>query len=916
MSSESAAAGAGVRCHPRADAYATGSPGDGGTRPAASPGTQHRWPLVGRESLLEQVEAALHRPGLRAVLLHGPAGVGKTRLAQECAARLERTYPVFRINATRTLAAVPLGPLAGLLTLGEVDLDPLTTDAVRLFAHARRVVADLAGGSRLLLLVDDLPSLDPLSTGVLAQLLEEDLAVLLATARAGEALPDAVLAMWSADRALRLDVPLLTTRECGDLLAATLGGPVAPQVVEAFARESGGNALHLRELLSETSRRGGFTSVSGVWQLTGPVTGSPALLELLRLRLDGIDAAGRAVLERLALCQVLGVDELVEPSARDALAALEEAGLVTVEPGPNDASGQLLARLAHPQYEAVVRAGISRLRAADLLLQQVAVIEARPQRRGDPLRVALWRLEATGTADPDLLLRAARLARLAHDFVAVERLARAAARSWPEHGPGLAESLLHLGEAECELGRPDDAAQTLRDAGRMSATEEVRARVAALRAGLLADDGPAGVDAAIALLDKAQAALPGQATPLAAARAEILRAAYRMHEALAAVTAVPAPTRPGDRLEWSVAASVALAWTGRAREGVELAEESTSAMSRLRGAALLHSSAPELARTAALIQDGRVEDATKAAHRALAYAVQDGLDRAVTVAEWTLTMALLHAGRPRSASRWARDVVSGGQAHGPRRHVCLGLAGLALAHAWLGEPGPAREALARIPGTGDPDEPWRVLAGCWVRALEGDLDGATSGLRDRADRALAAGHPTLGAALLHGVVRLGRPQLVVDQLERLEASTEGVLTAAFARHATAAARRDVGGLTESADEFERIGSRMSAAEAAAQAVQAATGKRSQREIAALTARARQLAGRCEGGVLHALLVESVSPLTEREQEISRLAARGLSSKEIAERLFLSVRTVNNHLQAAYTKLGIGSRRELAAALSA
>nr|WP_269205133.1 helix-turn-helix transcriptional regulator [Motilibacter aurantiacus] len=109
---------------------------------------------------------------------------------------------------------------------------------------------------------------------------------------------------------------------------------------------------------------------------------------------------------------------------------------------------------------------------------------------------------------------------------------------------------------------------------------------------------------------------------------------------------------------------------------------------------------------------------------------------------------------------------------------------------------------------------------------------------------------------------------------------------------------------------------MSAAEAAAQAAQAAAGTASKREVAALTARARQLAGRCEGGVLHALLVESVSPLTDREREISRLAARGMSSREIAERLFLSVRTVNNHLQAAYTKLGIGSRRELAEALSA
>ena len=53
----------------------------------------------------------------------------------------------------------------------------------------------------------------------------------------------------------------------------------------------------------------------------------------------------------------------------------------------------------------------------------------------------------------------------------------------------------------------------------------------------------------------------------------------------------------------------------------------------------------------------------------------------------------------------------------------------------------------------------------------------------------------------------------------------------------------------------------------------------------------------------------------RERDIATLAARGEPSKAIAERLFLSVRTVNNHLQNVYSKLGVGSRRELAAALA-
>ena len=56
-------------------------------------------------------------------------------------------------------------------------------------------------------------------------------------------------------------------------------------------------------------------------------------------------------------------------------------------------------------------------------------------------------------------------------------------------------------------------------------------------------------------------------------------------------------------------------------------------------------------------------------------------------------------------------------------------------------------------------------------------------------------------------------------------------------------------------------------------------------------------------------------LTLREREVAMLAASGVPSKVIAAlRLFVSARTVDNHLQAVYTKLGVTSRDELAASL--
>ncbi len=56
--------------------------------------------------------------------------------------------------------------------------------------------------------------------------------------------------------------------------------------------------------------------------------------------------------------------------------------------------------------------------------------------------------------------------------------------------------------------------------------------------------------------------------------------------------------------------------------------------------------------------------------------------------------------------------------------------------------------------------------------------------------------------------------------------------------------------------------------------------------------------------------------TGRRATLARLAADGLSSREIAARLYLSARTVENHLQRSYEKLGIKGRDELAAALGA
>jgi DNA-binding NarL/FixJ family response regulator len=58
----------------------------------------------------------------------------------------------------------------------------------------------------------------------------------------------------------------------------------------------------------------------------------------------------------------------------------------------------------------------------------------------------------------------------------------------------------------------------------------------------------------------------------------------------------------------------------------------------------------------------------------------------------------------------------------------------------------------------------------------------------------------------------------------------------------------------------------------------------------------------------------VEALTSSERRVARMAAEGLSNKEIAQALFVTVRTVEAHLHHAYQKLDISSRSELPGAL--
>jgi DNA-binding NarL/FixJ family response regulator len=113
-----------------------------------------------------------------------------------------------------------------------------------------------------------------------------------------------------------------------------------------------------------------------------------------------------------------------------------------------------------------------------------------------------------------------------------------------------------------------------------------------------------------------------------------------------------------------------------------------------------------------------------------------------------------------------------------------------------------------------------------------------------------------------------------------------------------------------------MGADLLAAESAADHAEALLRGGHRRDSNAAQRRARDLEKKCSGASTPGLRrLEIHASLTQSEFEIALLAANGTTNTAIADQLKLSIRTVQNHLQHAYEKLGIHNRGELPDALT-
>jgi DNA-binding NarL/FixJ family response regulator len=866
------------------------------------------WPLVGRGEELGLIADCVGGGRAGSVVILAAAGVGKTRLATAAAdaAREDGIVVLPAVLGTRAAASVPFGAMA--------ELIPDSDDAgagPRLFRRAAASIRQRGQGRRVLLVVDDAHMLDAQSAALVLHLASDDRVAVVAAVRSGERCLDAVSALWKDRDAVRLDLQPLSEAEVMRLLEAALpGGLIDGCLASAVAARSGGNPLYCRELVRASLAAGAIELADGTWRQTGQMVVGQQLSELVGERVGALNDVERTAMELVVLSELIDLELLEGLVGEHTTAVLEDRQLLEVE---NSSSAQ--DRLAHPIYGEVMREQLGELRRRrhSKLLAQTLEDRGRLDRRA-LLQIATWRLDA-GAAEAELLTRAAGAAGALFDHELAVRLASAAL----ERGAGAPAAIL-LASAQTSRNRFAAAEDALAAwEGQITSEAEGKAyisqRVPLLRWGL---DRPADADA---LLRRAHAWLPSRAWRqyLTAWSVELDQDSGRLEKAARAGQALLAEgdLEPEAELLAAFATPVALLFCGRTHDAQRVANRSFT-LAQARAIDLREHAWGALAAWIAVrIETGRDHGTLEPlVHRVHAYAVRHEDDELIGLAEITLGRIAINHGELPLAHTWLTAAVVRLEDCDPRYILGVCLAMLARLEAHGGHADAARDALTRAEATYPAMQKTHWMyrheyarARAWVAASHGDLESAQHTLLTAAD---GCDEFTLAEiTFLHDALRLEHPAAqLADRLRALAQRTDSELAHAQAAHATAKRHNDAAALEVVAERFAALGTRLLAAEAQSAAARGYAHAGDSRNVRRASQRARELRAACPDARTPPLVSTDKHTLTHRESHIARLAASGLTNHQIAERLVVSVRTVESHLYHAFDKLDITNRAEL------
>jgi DNA-binding CsgD family transcriptional regulator len=860
-----------------------------------------RLPLVGRERIVARAERLLD-DGSGGIVLVGEGGIGKSHIASEVL-RLgaERGYATASTVGTQAAAGIPLGALSHLLP-------DLASPGGNVLTAARNALAERAGDRPLMLSIDDAHLLDNHSAALVLQLAMSMPSFVVATIRVGEPVPDPVVALWKEGVAERVEVGPLDDGSIEAIAALVLDGPIERQVTRAVVARADGNPLVARELCLAGLESRAIQQHDGAWSLVGQLGPTARIAELVEARVAGLATIERRALDIVAQAEPLSLRFANELGSPDALIGLERRGLVVMR---EDGKRRELW-LSHPFYADVVRATAGPLLAASIKSELATAMQATGMRRRvDLIRVATWQLEA-GRGDSELLLSAAQETYRARDMAGTARLA---AGAWDIRPDAITGYL--LGTAIGFMGRHGEADAILSAATELATNDEDYARLVLANSSVLSA-GLGMPEAAIALLAAADEHVAGEDAriTLRAQRAHLLAFHGDVDEALELVGPILSDGRGPAVVVAAMAALIAYSLNGRYGAAIELAERVLPEHVRLwaDGLVVIPPDLLQIQADGARVAMGQLDT----------FVVPDSPhpSRTPTTNRPIAMLRAIHAalaaflrGKPRHAQAIIDQV--GPLPSDPLASSAEALR--ALSAALTGRADVATRLLARAEEAmrreNRTSNPMMDHARIWTLVVAKQPHDARHVAVEAIGRALESHRWGAALDLAHDLARIGGPSEAMAVLEQIGDRVDGPLASARRLHVDGLARGDADSLEMASAAFAGMGAELLAAEAAADAGRAARRHGEARRSTRLLQRAATLAASTEDVQTPSLLMPAeLTPLTAREREIASLAASGLTSDAIASRLFLSVRTVDNHMQHVYQKLGIGSRTELAVAM--
>jgi len=860
-----------------------------------------QWPLIGRSEEMRAIQAAISASDVSGILVYGPAGVGKTRIAREALSAAESQGCEGRLAVGTTLArAIPLGVLSAWAPSGVTDTVQLLRGVIELLTAASSDAAVVVG-------VDDVHLLDDLSIFVVHQIVQRGAAKVILTVRDGEPIPAAVQEIWKGGRFDRLDLQPLSLDETSTLLSATLDGSVDPDSAQRLWNLTRGNVLYLRTIVDQEVADGRLVKQRGFWRWTGDPMMPPGLVELIEARIGALPTPVSDVIDVLAVGEPIELAALRRITDPAAVEEAETRGLITLEPAVSGVE----VRVAHPLYGEV-----RRRRAATTTLHRLRGLVAAELAAADDhddiqvvVRRATLSLDSDLTPDADLLVRAAQGAVWLADLTLADRLAEAAVRAGGGPEPNFVRA-----HALSWLGRGEEADTVLAAIDNDALTDEGHARLAFLRASnmLWALGDPAR---AKEIIDEASRTTPPHARSYVDAFLTVYWFAMDRPEAARQASKSLAlddlPAVVGAEIAWVLATIAADA--GRTAEAVAVADAGYSAATRSFDAPHMRFNIAD-AHISALLLAGRIGDAVEVAERVRQQAA-DLPGAAQLLGSAVAGRAALGAGRLDTACAMLEQGAEGLSAShaigwGYRYHIPR-----TTALAVRGSTGEAAAMLAvldKLPRPFRSLDYERSLARAWVVASQGSVSEAITVVLSAAERAAAAGQFAAEVVCLQTATQFG-DRGSASRLHELRSIVEGPRAGLATRFAVALRDGNGAELSSVSEEFQRMGDLVAALDAAAYAALAYRSQDLRGSALRCSARGDALAEQCGGASTPALRQAARPlPLTDREAEIVMLIGEGLSNRAIAERLTVSVRTVESHIYRAMSKTGTTRRDELAA----